>query len=57
LFCFDVWLNAKRRKRFPPHCCAYGAEQAGENSFPPTPFLFARLLQRPQGGRGGGFFK
>jgi len=30
---------------------------AGKNSFPPTPFLFARLLQRPQGGRGGGFFK
>jgi len=36
LFCFAVWLNAKRLKRFPPHC-AYGAEQAGENSFPPTP--------------------
>ncbi|MBU0722500.1 hypothetical protein KKA93_03545 [Patescibacteria group bacterium] len=26
------------------HPCAYGAEQAGENSFPPTPFLFARLI-------------
>jgi hypothetical protein len=47
LFCFDVWLNAKRRKRFPPHC-AYGAEQAGENSFPPTPFLFAYLIGRPE---------
>jgi len=47
LFCFDVWLNAKQRKRFPPHC-AYGAEQAGENSFPPTPFLFARLIGQPE---------
>jgi len=26
----------------------------GGNAPTPTPFLFARLLQRPQGGRGGG---
>jgi len=44
LFCFDVWLNAKRRKRFPPPARLRRAEQAGKNSFPLTPFLFARLL-------------
>jgi len=27
----------------------------GGNASTPTPFLFARLLQRPQGGRGGGY--
>jgi len=47
LFCFDVWLiNTKRRKHFPPHC-AYGTKEVGENSFSPTPFLFARLLETP----------
>jgi len=28
-------------------------EQAGKNSFPPTPFLFARLLDCPLRERGG----
>jgi len=45
LFCFAV-LIPRWRKRFPPHRSC-GAKQAGKNSFPPTPFLFARLLETP----------
>jgi len=26
---------------------AFGGKQAGKNSFPQTPFLFARLLETP----------
>ncbi|MFH1956387.1 MAG: hypothetical protein ABIJ28_01955, partial [Patescibacteria group bacterium] len=46
--CFALMfgLMPKRRKRFPT-IRAFGARQAGKNSFPPTPFLFARLLETP----------
>jgi len=43
------------RHRFPPHAALRAAEQAGKNSFPQTPFLFARLLNDTDffGGRRG----
>jgi len=52
---FRFWRNGGNAPT--PTAPSARKAQAGKNSFPPTPFLFARLLQRPQGGRGGGFFK
>jgi len=41
---FARTLFSFKRKRFPPPARLRRAEQAGKNSFPQTPFLFARLL-------------
>ena len=46
LFCFDVWLNAKRRKHFPLVARLRLAEQAGKNSFPQTPSFLPACIAR-----------